>query len=490
MATAQAAQAPKPVLTSVPTGDQVVKPRAAATKRKRATLEEVHDTFARWLGKEYDLMALDATLAAAAVEQLDGDPVWLLLVSGSGNAKTETVAALAGAGANVTSTITSEGALLSASSAKEKAKDSTGGLLRKIGDRGLLVIKDVTSILSMNRDLRTSVLAALREVYDGRWERNVGTDGGRTLTWNGRIVLIGAVTTAYDAAHGVIAAMGDRFALIRMDSTTGRTAAGRQALANVGSEIQMRRELSEAAGNLLAHVDTNVTLDEADVDALLNVADLVTLSRTAVERDYRGDPIEAHQPEMPTRFAKMLGQILRGGMALGMSREYARAVALRVAKDSMPPIRARVLADVAEHPNTPCRDVVKRIQLPRTTVDRSLQELHLIGLLRVGEGAGHETAWHYSLNEDVDAALVMGLLAKPKDDLAHQVCHQQTTLGIHSSLYPNTPDTDKSGKQDHLLLQVTGEQVKKEDDAKCIKCGQTLLLIRPGRDTCKRCELS
>lgn len=60
------------------------------------------------LGYSYDLLALDAVLATAAVEQLDGDPVWLLVISGSGNAKTETVANLAGAGATVTRTITSE----------------------------------------------------------------------------------------------------------------------------------------------------------------------------------------------------------------------------------------------------------------------------------------------------------------------------------------------------------------------------------------------
>ncbi len=108
-------------------------------------------------------------------------------MSGSGNAKTETVTALAGAGATVTSTITSEGALLSATSKRERSSNATGGLLRKLGNRGVLVVKDVTSILSMNRDMRAGVLAALREVYDGRWERNVGTDGGHLdVDWAAR----------------------------------------------------------------------------------------------------------------------------------------------------------------------------------------------------------------------------------------------------------------------------------------------------------------
>ena len=215
------------------------------------SITEVHTTFRRWLGEDYDLDALDVVLATAAVEQLGGDPVWVLVLSGSGNAKTETVAALAGTGATITSTITSEGALLSATSRKDATKDATGGLLRKIGDRGVVVIKDFTSILSMNRDVRASVLAALREVYDGKWERNVGTDGGRTLTWTGRLVVIGAVTSAYDSAHGVIAAMGDRFALVRVDSNLGRHTSGRQALRNVDHEVTMRADLAQAVGDLL-----------------------------------------------------------------------------------------------------------------------------------------------------------------------------------------------------------------------------------------------
>ena len=75
---------------------------------------------------------------------LPGDPLWLLVVAGPGGAKTETVQALAGAGAHITSTIASEGALLSATPRRDRNKKATGGLLRKIGDRGVLVIKDVT----------------------------------------------------------------------------------------------------------------------------------------------------------------------------------------------------------------------------------------------------------------------------------------------------------------------------------------------------------
>lgn len=370
-------------------------PPVAALASEPSRLAHVHETFTRWLGAEYDLAALDVVLATAAVEQLGGDPVWLLVISGSGNAKTETVGSLAGAGALITSTITSEGALLSATSGKEKAKDSHGGLLRKIGDSGVVVIKDFTSIISMNRDLRTTVLGALREVYDGRWERNVGTDGGRTLTWAGRIVLIGATTTAYDAAHAVVSAMGDRFALVRMDSTTGRLAAGRQALLNVDHEIEMRRDLQGSVGELMQALrpDRAVLADDV-MDTLLCAADLVTLARTAVETDFRGEPLEAHAPEMPTRYAKQLGQIVRGSLAIGMSEEAAVAAALRVARDSIPPMRLACLEYVREHPGPSSRAVAKGIGRPSTSTDRTLQSLHAIGLIEKDDTSAGAWAWY------------------------------------------------------------------------------------------------
>ena len=60
------------------------------------TLAEARTAFRKWLGKEYDTGALDAVFATLAAERLDGDPLWLLVISGSGNAKTETVQAAHG----------------------------------------------------------------------------------------------------------------------------------------------------------------------------------------------------------------------------------------------------------------------------------------------------------------------------------------------------------------------------------------------------------
>lgn len=391
-------------------------------------LADVHDAYLEWFGGDYDLGALNVVLCSAAAEKLSGDPPWVLVVGGSGAAKTETVAPLTGAGAITISTITGEAALLSGTPAKSRAKNATGGLLRKIGPSGLLVVKDFTSILSMNRDTRALVLAALREIYDGHWTRNVGTDGGFTLTWKGRIVVIGAVTTAWDAAHQVVSTMGDRFVLVRLRTGDHRRAAGRQSMANVGAEVKMRGHLSQVTGKLLASAAGFVAgepepgLTDDEMNSLLGLADLVTRARTPVERDYQGNPAWAHGLEMPTRFAKQLVQIVRGGLLLGLDAETAMGVAARCCHDSMPPLRRVVLADVADHLDSFTPDVVERVQVPKTTVDRTLQELQLLGLLEVDHVPwGQTVRWRYSLAPGTDPA-----------DLA-RICTRNVSTGTGSA---------------------------------------------------------
>jgi hypothetical protein len=173
-----------------------------------------------------------------------------------------------------------------------------------------LTTKDFTSILSADRNVRGPMLAAVREIHDGLWVRNVGSDGGQTISWEGRIIVVAACTTAWDSAHGVIASMGDRFVTIRSSARVGREAAGTRAMKNTRAEAAMRQEIAEAVAALIASArltPRDGTLTEDEEHKLLQAADIVTLARTAVECDYPGNVIDAHEPEMPTRFIKPTG---------------------------------------------------------------------------------------------------------------------------------------------------------------------------------------
>ena len=381
---------------------------------QRYSLVDVHGVFQKWLGEDYDVDAIDVICAAGACARLTGDPLWPLIISGPGAAKTETVQSLSGSGAQVTSTIASEGALLSATSQKSKAKGATGGLLRLLGPSGVLVIKDVTSILSADRNTRGAVLAAIREIYDGKYERNVGVDGGRTLTWEGRIVIVGACTTAWDSAHAVISIMGDRFVILRIDSTLGRHGSGLRAIHNTGDEIKMRKELAEVVGGLIAHASLKETrLTEAETTKLVYAADITTLARTAVDYDAKGDVSTAHAPEMPTRFAKQLTQIIRGGVAIGLPRQHGMRLAMRCARDSIPPLRLELMLDVTDNPGTQAGDIHKRIKKPWRTMKRQLDALVMLGVLVMEvttktetkpDGSKKKTTYEaYKINENFDA---------------------------------------------------------------------------------------
>jgi hypothetical protein len=375
-------------------------------------LVDAHATFQRWLGATYEMDVFDATAAAGAAEKLGGDPLWLMVISGSGNAKTETVQSLSGAGAIVTSTISSEGALLSATT---RSHGATGGLLIKIGPCGLLVIKDFTTILAMDSKIRGTVLAALREIHDGRWERNVGFAGARTLTWAGRIVLVAACTTAWDEARKAVEAMGDRFVLVRADSTTGRMESARRAIENTGREDVMRAELAKAMGGLVASADMNVRqLTSDEKDTLTKLANIVTWARSGVERDYHGAVINAHAPEMPTRFSKQLAQVARGALSLGIPTASAMQLATRCARDSLEPLRRDLLLDVAANPNTNPDEVHRRIIRPLTTVKNNLIALHTLRLLVCDErdelrGNRVFSVPYYHLAPELDRAVLLSM---------------------------------------------------------------------------------
>lgn len=383
---------------------------APAVYRDRA-----HDVFRRWLSDGYDQQSLDALLATLAAHRLDGEPVWLMVISGSGNAKTETVQAASAAGAHIISTINSEGALLSATSAKERTKGSTGGLLRELGNDGVLVIKDFTSVLSMDRKEAAKVLAALREVYDGSWTRRVGVDGGMGISWSGRVTIASACTGAWDLHHSAIASMGDRWVLLRVDSSdhANRMKTAHQAIANTGSERRMKTELAQAVKDVVDHAcPVGITLTEDEAEALMAAADLTTLARTAVQYDYRGDVVGSLPPEVPTRFTKQLVQIVRGGVSAGMPRPEAMRLAIRCARDSIPPLRLLLIDFLASHPDSDTLTIVKALKKPRTTVRKELDALDQLGIVNNngGEPAVYNnrdiTIWRFALAPDIDATAI------------------------------------------------------------------------------------
>ena len=142
-----------------------------------------------------------------------------------------------------------------------------------------------------------------------------------------------------------------------------------------------------------------------------------------MERDYRGDVIDAHALEMPTRFAKQLAMLVRGAVAIGIPIEEAMNLAIRCARDSIPPLRCQILLHITDHPRSQPREVHRGIERPRHTVRRELEALHMLRLLQCEEedvendkGKIIRTEYHYSIADGFDVATLKAMTttaAKP-----------------------------------------------------------------------------
>lgn len=442
------------------------------------TLAEVRETFRRWLYLPDDRVVL-FTLGTIAANILPGDPVWGMVVGGSSAGKTEPLSACAGLpNVHLVATIASEGALLSGSARRERAKDASGGLLRKVGDFGTLMLKDFTSILSMHRDARAAVLAALREIYDGSWTRHVGMDGGRELHWSGKLGILAACTTAIDSAHAVTGLLGERFIYCRVPEYD-RLAQGERALANLSHAATMRRELNVVVRGLFAALDLNAPIPDLtreETARFVALANLATLCRTGVERDGRTREVELiPDAEGPARLASALARLYNGLRWIGVEQGEAWRLIVSCAFDSMPKIRRTafdVLACLPAGDVLPTAVIATRLGYPTQTTARALQDLAVHGVVNRQSGSGNKgDLWAIS-----DAVRTSLAACSPEMSPEHGE-------GIYRGFVPRADPLQCSASPD-----ISGEQSvfsSSERETVCWQCKSPL--SGEGDDVCSVC---
>lgn len=297
-----------------------------------------------------DPSPLYAVMGAVAANMMTGHTVWLMLVGPSSCGKSELLTSLLGIpGIHPVDSISSPGALLSGTGKKDRAKDATGGLLRQIGDRGLIVMKDFTSVLSMPVDGMKQILGAFREIYDGRWTRNVGSDGARILQWQGRIGMLGGVTPVIDNHHSIIASMGERWIFYRYRDSDGF---GESTVAlSQKDPDQARLDIQEFVREFFdaLHLNWQCGFIRRDLQVrerqrIISIAALSARCRSPVVRNtYTRQVDDIPVAESPTRLATVLGQLYLGLELIGLEEQERNKVIQRIALDCMPQGRRRVL---------------------------------------------------------------------------------------------------------------------------------------------------
>lgn len=228
--------------------------------------------------------------------------------------------------------------------------------------------------------------AIMRCIYDGFYERSLGTNGGLNLAWAGKCGFVAAVTDEIDQHHEPMAALGHRYLYVRQPKLTGAETLEMQYKAgvNVGKQSAMREALSLATKRFFARL-TIPTCPERhpDLDRLYALARLVTLARSHVGRSTGG--IEyVNEPEAPMRLGGQLAQLYGGLRAIGVDTGWAERLVVRVGADSVPPARWRSLAALIARAPLTSEEVAGATGLVVDLADRALGDLAAHGLTARG----------------------------------------------------------------------------------------------------------
>jgi hypothetical protein len=365
------------------------------------TLEELIATFRQYLYLP-DAGAVEVALGVVAANRLTGDPVWLLLVGPPSSGKTEILSSLSLLkDIHEVSTITQAGLL---SGSLGKGEGVTGGLLAEIRDFGIIACKDFTSILSESSESRAAVMAALREIYDGSWVRRLGTRGGRTVAWTGKIGFVGGVTEIIDLHTSTIGSMGERFVFYRLPELNGddRLELGYASMRLTGNQAEMRTELGKAVKTFFDGISKNPQLPELKTEQeqrLVLLADVATKCRSSVERSGHDREIElVPQSEALGRLQSELVQLGRGLTWMGVQPDRIDELLTKVALDGMTKTR-RAIVDYfvrgSQDLRPTSRDLADQLRLPTSAVHRALEDLAAHGVVvRFGSTGAH--SWRAS----------------------------------------------------------------------------------------------
>jgi hypothetical protein len=355
------------------------------------TLDELVEVYRGWMAIE-DASTVYMPLACYAANRLGGEPVWVLVVAPPSCGKTESLKPLEALHAEeypvkVLPAVTEAG-LLSGTPENERERGATGGKLREIGEQGLLVCKDFGAMLEMDPTKRRTTMQALREVFDGHYVRPLGTGGGKTIEWRGKAGFIGASTNVIDSHHDLMSMMGERMLIFRPKQPPARQMA-RMAARHSADGDEQRVALASAVRECMEKVQLySVSVSEAGDEVIGALARYVAKGRGAVTRNERlvKRPIlSAPEGEGPARLVKSMKQLWRGLRCIGASDELSWCMLRKVARDTVPPHRQRVLERLTEDPTT-VDALASTSRLTTQMVEWALEELRQHELVQLWQG--------------------------------------------------------------------------------------------------------
>lgn len=364
----------------------------------------LYEKLGRYLHLE-DSWAVDVSMATIVVNAEGTEPLWSLLVGPPSTGKTEFVRLFESVPYCAWLPEVSENTFLSGydgtkEGKKTKAENPKGNsLLHRWTDptfRGkdplirVMLIQDLTGLLTKDKGKRDAIFGQLRQIYDGQLDKATGM--GKDLHWKGYMGLLGAVTPKIEEVSELNATLGERFLFYRPKRKDVR-AEGLKA-GQRDNETDWRKEMAALTWTLVEEAIEflpNVQIPWWVDDQLVELARFTAIGRTGVTREgYSKAITNIPTPEGPARLMGQYKKMLRGLCAVRHrpepTQEEMRILA-EVAKDSIRQVRLLIIELLYSGPKT--RAFLEReTNLSGSTLTYHLQDLRVLEIVQ-----GDDIGW-------------------------------------------------------------------------------------------------
>lgn len=309
----------------------------------------------------------------------EGSPVWLMLIGPAGVGKTELLSSITGSKKVVSITSMSSKSLLSGFDSKEESS-----LLPSLNGK-IMVISDMSSLTETGNEERGAVYSILRNAYDGYACRAIG-GGKRKVEFRGKLGIVCAATPAIESSRKLESLLGERFIFIRPRMSGEDILNNPKIMRNVASKAALRGRLMSAASSFIDNWQSPMgskMLPRSVVELAKKLAILLCKLRSAVVRDPYNKEISfpVVTNEMPVRVYDQMILLLSAMRYLGAEKKELRKAVCRVAMDSMPMPRFKVLNCIADK-DVSVSSIADKIGLSRSYTDRTIEDMVRLGILR------------------------------------------------------------------------------------------------------------
>lgn len=350
---------------------------------------------------------------------------WLIINGPSGGGKTEAIRPFDDQPNSISVSTISENALMSGyrgSSGKDPS------LMNHLDNR-VLLIKDLTSMLSVREESLLKVMGELRDAYDGNAAKAGGTTG--LVKYEARFGVIACCTSVIDRVLGRLQVLGERFLQVRVGDNALDPTNRRRKLAHIRRVQHRKHQWRKALTQLMAwnipHLQANVRrplpiCPEPFAVRLEKAADLVSLFRTATYEDYMTEP------EIASRLSEQLRNLtLARTMADRRTtvQNFDLDLTMRVARDTIPSHRRQLISVMYQHRiNYPtgngltvaqlasvCRQYTQKMIL---SIIRQFAHLHMLEIHQSGQTTYYNLArW---VMEDITDTQLLTAQVQPQTD--------------------------------------------------------------------------